>query len=221
MLETTISPVLEEHPSDLVISVYPHFNAAVAAHYRGSERRPRLMTVVTDLGAVHRAWFSRGDDYYTAPTAVARRKAIRSGVHPRRVITTGMPVHPSFGAPRADATTLRRELGWRPDLPALLLLGGGAGVGQIEALAQALDSGHLAGAAMDVGRAPDQMPSPALARRPDVIATPHIGGLTPEAIQHQAFDTVRQVEALTAGKLPPGSVNAEAATRLSRLGVTV
>lgn len=89
------------------------------------------------------------------------------------------------------------------------------------ALADALDSGHLAGAAMDVGRAPDQMPSPVLARRPDVIATPHIGGLTPEAIQHQAFDTVRQVEALVAGKLPPGSVNADAAKRLSRLGVAV
>jgi len=89
------------------------------------------------------------------------------------------------------------------------------------ALVQALDSGHLAGAAMDVGRAPDQMPSPVLACRPDVIATPHIGGLTPQAIHHQAFDTVKQVEALAAGKLPPGAVNAEAAKRLSRLGVTV
>ena len=29
------------------------------------------------------------------------------------------------------------------------------------ALARALDSGHLAGAALDVGRAPDQMPTPA------------------------------------------------------------
>lgn len=89
------------------------------------------------------------------------------------------------------------------------------------ALAQALDSGHLAGAAMDVGRAPDQMPSLALAKRHDVIATPHIGGLTPEAIQHQAFDTVKQVEALVAGRLPPGAVNPEAAKRLSRLGVAV
>lgn len=88
------------------------------------------------------------------------------------------------------------------------------------ALAQALDSGHLAGAAMDVGRAPDQMPSPFLAKRPDVIATPHIGGLTPEAVSHQAFDTVKQVEALVSGRLPPGAVNPGAATRLARLGVT-
>ena len=76
------------------------------------------------------------------------------------------------------------------------------------ALAQALDEKRIAGAAMDVGRAPDQMPSPALARRRDVLATPHIGGLTPEAAEHQAFDTVRQVAALVAGQVPDGAVNA-------------
>ncbi|PHK95321.1 hydroxyacid dehydrogenase [Pseudoroseomonas rhizosphaerae] len=86
------------------------------------------------------------------------------------------------------------------------------------ALAAALDSGHLGGAALDVGRAPDQMPSPALAHRPDVVATPHIGGLTRMATEHQAMDTVRQVAALAAGTLPEGAVNAEAAHRLSRLG---
>ncbi len=81
------------------------------------------------------------------------------------------------------------------------------------ALAAALESGRLAGAALDVGRAPDQMPSPDLARRPDVIATPHIGGLTPPAIEAQALETVRQVAAILAGTAPPGSVNAECWTR--------
>lgn len=85
------------------------------------------------------------------------------------------------------------------------------------ALAAALDSGHLGGAAMDVGRAPDQMPSPDLARRADVVATPHIGGLTPQAVAHQAFDTVRQVAALAAGDIPQGAVNLADATRLQRL----
>jgi D-3-phosphoglycerate dehydrogenase len=84
------------------------------------------------------------------------------------------------------------------------------------ALARALDAGRIAGAAMDVGRAPDQMPSPGLAGRADVIATPHSAGLTPEAIEHQALETVRQVEAILAGVAPPGSVNVEAAHRLVR-----
>lgn len=87
------------------------------------------------------------------------------------------------------------------------------------ALAKALDSGHLAGAALDVGCAADQMPSLALAHRNNVIATPHIGGLTPEAVQHQAFDTVRQVGALAKAQLPDHAVNPESATRLRRLGI--
>jgi D-3-phosphoglycerate dehydrogenase / 2-oxoglutarate reductase len=77
------------------------------------------------------------------------------------------------------------------------------------ALAAALTEGRIAGAAMDVGRAPDQMPSPELARLPNVIATPHVGGLTPPASESQAFDTVRQVEAMVQGRMPPGAVNAE------------
>lgn len=81
------------------------------------------------------------------------------------------------------------------------------------ALAAALTEGRIAGAAMDVGRAPDQMPSPELARLPNVIATPHIGGLTPPASESQAMDTVRQVEALVKGEVPPGTVNLASWTR--------
>jgi D-3-phosphoglycerate dehydrogenase len=85
------------------------------------------------------------------------------------------------------------------------------------ALAAALDAKRIAGAALDVGRAQDQMPSMALAKRTDVIATPHTAGLTPEAAEHQAFDTVNQVRELVAGRVPPGAANAQAASRLSRL----
>jgi len=86
-----------------------------------------------------------------------------------------------------------------------------------EALLAALDRGHLSGCALDVGRAPDQMPSPALARHPRVVATPHIGGLTPEAVEHQAMETVEQLRKLLGGTIPAGAVNADHATRLARL----
>ena len=81
------------------------------------------------------------------------------------------------------------------------------------ALAAALRENRIAGAAMDVGRAPDQMPTPQLAKLPDVIATPHIGGLTPQAIEHQALETVRQVAAIIKGEAPVGAVNPEHWTR--------
>jgi D-3-phosphoglycerate dehydrogenase / 2-oxoglutarate reductase len=81
------------------------------------------------------------------------------------------------------------------------------------ALLRALSDNRIAGAALDVGRAPDQMPSPELARLPNVIATPHVGGLTPPASESQAFDTVRQVEALVKGEVPPGAANPKDWTR--------
>ena len=81
------------------------------------------------------------------------------------------------------------------------------------ALAAALAEGRIAGAALDVGRAPDQMPTPAIAALPNVIATPHIGGLTPPAIEAQALHTVEQVRALVSGAVPDGAVNAATWTR--------
>jgi D-3-phosphoglycerate dehydrogenase len=84
-----------------------------------------------------------------------------------------------------------------------------------DALLAALDAGTLAGCALDVGRAADQMPSPGLAKHPRVIATPHVGGLTPPAIEHQALEVVEQLAAILRGEVPAGAVNAAEARRLA------
>ena len=81
------------------------------------------------------------------------------------------------------------------------------------ALTAALRENRIAGAAIDVGRARDQMPTPELAQLRNVIATPHIGGLTPPAIESQSLETVRQVQVIINGGVPPGAVNADRWTR--------
>jgi D-3-phosphoglycerate dehydrogenase len=85
------------------------------------------------------------------------------------------------------------------------------------ALEAALDSGRLAGCAMDVGRASDQMPTPRLAARKDVIATPHTAGLTLPSIEHQSMETVAQAAEIIRGRAPKGAVNAEHWTRKALL----
>ncbi len=84
------------------------------------------------------------------------------------------------------------------------------------ALETALKQGRIAGAAMDVGRDPDQMPTPRLAALPNMIATPHSAGLTPQAAFHQSLETVRQVAEIVRGRAPVGAVNAEHAKRLAK-----
>ena len=82
-----------------------------------------------------------------------------------------------------------------------------------DALLAALDAGRIAGCALDVGRDADQMPSLRLALHPRCIATPHVGGLTRAAIDHQAFETVAQVATILRGEAPEGAVNAATANR--------
>ena len=85
------------------------------------------------------------------------------------------------------------------------------------ALAAALQEKRIAKVAMDVGRAADQRPSPRLAELPGVVATPHLGGLTVQNAETQAWSAVEQIEALLRGKMVPRSINPEHAERLSRL----
>jgi len=81
------------------------------------------------------------------------------------------------------------------------------------ALLQALNSGTLAGCALDVGRAPDQMPSPALTSHPRVIATPHVAGLTP-ALDAQSLEAIAQTAQILMGEIPVGALNSDSATRM-------
>ena len=83
-----------------------------------------------------------------------------------------------------------------------------------EALEQALDRGALAGAALDVGSAPDQKPATRFLHRPDVVVTQHIGATTRQARAFQTLDAIRQVETLAQRRMPHGAVNPQAAYRL-------
>ena len=83
-----------------------------------------------------------------------------------------------------------------------------------QAVLAALDNGRLRAFGADVGTAPDQRPPIGVAAHPGVVATPHLGGLTPQNADAQAASSVEQVASMLAGEDPPRAVNAEHATRL-------
>jgi len=75
------------------------------------------------------------------------------------------------------------------------------------ALRAALDSGHLAGAALDVFE--QEPPAPgSLAAHPKVVATPHVGAQTAEAQARAGIAIAEEVTAVLAGKTPRWNVTA-------------
>lgn len=138
----SLAAILAEYEPDVVVSVYPLFTRIIS-HLLAPAKRPRLMTVVCDLGNVHRAWFNRVDDCVAVPTALVREKARRCGIDPQRIVHTGLPIDTRFGQPTQSSAAYRQALGWDPALPTLLILSGGAGVGPVAEMAQAVDAHTL------------------------------------------------------------------------------
>lgn len=86
-----------------------------------------------------------------------------------------------------------------------------------QALEEAYRQGRVAKIAMDVGRGADQRPSSQLAELEGVVATPHLGGLTVQNAETQAWSAVEQVEAILKGVMPPRAVNPDSDSRLKKL----
>lgn len=78
------------------------------------------------------------------------------------------------------------------------------------ALAEALRSGHVAGAAVDVYSAEPMAPDNPLRDAPNVLLTPHLGASTAEAQDRVGTEMAEQVISALSGVTPPYAVNAPA-----------
>ena len=117
----------------------------------------------------------------------------------------------SLHCPR-DASTLKMmnaDAFARMRKGAIFITTARGGIHDEAALAQALQSGHLAGAGLDVW---DQEPPPLdhpLLAMDNVFATFHIGGVTHEGRRNVATIGAEQIVSLLAGERPPRLINPE------------
>jgi len=86
-----------------------------------------------------------------------------------------------------------------------------------DALAGALASGTLAGAALDVAERPPAGSRHPLLDLPNVIITPHIGGATRETLRRGAEMAAAAVARLISGEIPDHLVNPEVFAREAAL----
>jgi D-3-phosphoglycerate dehydrogenase len=99
-----------------------------------------------------------------------------------------------------------KELSHLPDKGIVVNTSRGGIIDQ-DALVAALDAGELAGAGLDVFA--DEPPSPddPLLEFDTVIATPHIGGSTVEALRQMSIDAASNIQTVYEGKIPDSAVN--------------
>jgi hypothetical protein len=137
-----------EHPTDLVLSVIPHFNRELADSLCGNgNRRTTFVTLITDLADYPpHFWIERNSEYIIAGTERARQQALAMGHAPDHVFeTSGMVLKPkfyeknSFELTGADRLAERRRLGLELDCRTGIVLFGGHGSRVMVDIARRLD----------------------------------------------------------------------------------
>lgn len=129
---------------DVIVSVHPLLNHVTIRILQDIGLNIPFITVVTDLISIHHAWFAPGADAYIVPTAYARELALKQGMDPHRIHLMGMPIDPKFTLPMESKQQLQRKLGLKPDLPVVLLVGGGEGAVGLRAAVHAISQARLA-----------------------------------------------------------------------------
>jgi 1,2-diacylglycerol 3-beta-galactosyltransferase len=133
--------MLAEHPSDLVVSVHPFMNTPVRQVVHA--RHIPFATVVTDMVSTHALWFDYKADLIILPTEIARERGLELGIDAGKMQVCGLPVAEKFSSIPANKSGMRKTLGWPEAQMTLLLVGGGEGMGPLEATAAAINASGL------------------------------------------------------------------------------
>ena len=131
-----------QHPTDLVLSVIPHFNRCLAQSIRQEMPNAAFVTLLTDLADYPpNFWIVPESEFIICGSQRAREQALAMGHERRRVYqTSGMILKPSFyRKPEIDRVAERLKLGLRPDLPTGIVMFGGQGSASMIEIAKRLD----------------------------------------------------------------------------------
>lgn len=131
---------LMEYKPDIIISVHPLMQhiPLLVLKWQGLQKKVIFVTVITDLNTCHRTWFHPGVNRLYCPSEEVAKRALLDRLEESQTRVFGLPIRPSFCRAVLSKDDLRVELEMDPILPAVLLMGGGEGMGPVKKTAKAL-----------------------------------------------------------------------------------
>jgi len=154
LLQTTIrtahSPIVRllrnywrQHPTDLVLSVIPHFNREIAESLINGECRTAFVTLLTDIADYPpRFWIEPNSEFLIAGSDRAKQQALAMGHSGDHIFqTSGMILKPRFYQQLSIARAAERKAhDLDADCPTAIILFGGHGSSVMLDIAKKLDS---------------------------------------------------------------------------------
>lgn len=137
-MRRTMLRLYRRHRPDMIVCTHPFPCGAAAYLSRTGQIDVPLAAVMTDF-AVHQFWVYDEVDLYFVASHEMKGDLTARGIVSEQIYASGIPIDPGFGG-ETDAGPIRRELGINPELPTVLVMGGGLGIGPVLEAFQQLDS---------------------------------------------------------------------------------
>ncbi len=132
-----IKELFDDFRPDIVVCTQAFPCGMVADYKRRHNLNIPLMGVLTDY-APHGYWLNDSVDIYIVPVPKIKQKLIQRGIPQQRLKVLGIPIDTKFRNPGNPGEVLRR-LGLDSNLPVILIMGGGQGLGPIKKIVHTLD----------------------------------------------------------------------------------
>jgi processive 1,2-diacylglycerol beta-glucosyltransferase len=114
-----------------------HLRAKRASKQSRAKTAPFVASIVTDFEA-HALWMNHCVDLYCVAAEETKARLVARGAPTENVVATGIPISARFSS-NPNRNSVRKTLGLRDDLPLILVLSGGFGMGPVAEILSELD----------------------------------------------------------------------------------
>lgn len=122
MFNDVMYELIDNFRPHVVVSTYPFYAQSAARVIEELEIDCPLAIVITDLTDVQSLWYSPLATMHFVPTPLIRQQAYENNIPATRVRVTGLPVNPEIVRETRSPSELRKELGWKQEIPTCLVV---------------------------------------------------------------------------------------------------
>ena len=131
-----LKPLLDEFKPDVIVCTQA-FPCGMVADYKVTHQLDfKVIGVLTDY-APHLYWLHEGVDYYVVPSQEACDRYVKEGIPEEQIKIFGIPIRMKF-AENTGAMPIARKLGLDLNIPTILIMGGGQGLGPMKEAVKSL-----------------------------------------------------------------------------------
>lgn len=131
-----IQKLIERYRPDTVVCTQAFPCGMIAAYKKESNADFKVVGVLTDY-APHSFWVNDGVDYYIVPSNEAKERFVAKGVPSDSIKVYGIPIRSKFSI-QLDKQPIIEKLGFDSNIPRVLIMGGGQGLGPIRSVVKSL-----------------------------------------------------------------------------------